>query len=326
LLRCRELRLISIWHPSFLTLLFDALPSYWVELLSEIAGDRNDSRMSLARRAKELREADPNQPGKLWPNLRVISCWGDGHAEIAVACLKRLFPGISVQRKGLLSTEAVVTIPFAGQQVLAVASHFFEFLDGEGRIHLAHDLQQGEEYEVIVTTGSGLYRYRLQDRVRVTGFLQNVPSLRFLGRTGNVSDRFGEKLSEAFVTCVIQELIANLPSPPRFALLAPDESQSGLRYTLFLEGGGEAHPEIVTRLDTLLRQNPHYALSRDLGQLQPPGLFLISACGYETFAARESSKGKRLGDIKPSSLSIETSWSQRFAGDYHFGKPSAEST
>src|SRR5882672_4274010 len=36
LLRCRELRLISVWHPSFLSLLLDALPTFWERLLSEI--------------------------------------------------------------------------------------------------------------------------------------------------------------------------------------------------------------------------------------------------------------------------------------------------
>src|SRR5207302_4832971 len=36
LLRCRELRLLSVWHPSFLTLLLDALPAYWEDLLNDI--------------------------------------------------------------------------------------------------------------------------------------------------------------------------------------------------------------------------------------------------------------------------------------------------
>ena len=307
LLRCRELRLVSVWHPSFLKLLLDALPGHWTELLEEIAGGPQ-------ARANELREAGPNQPEKIWPKLQVISCWGDGNAEMSIAGLKALFPNVFLQPKGLLATEAVVTIPFAGQQVLAVTSHFFEFLDAGGRVRLAHELQQSEEYEVIVTTGGGLCRYRLHDRVLVTGFLQKTPALRFLGRTGNVSDRCGEKLSEAFVTRVIQELIGSLHSVPRFALLAPDENQSELRYTLYLEG--DAPPEIAEHLDDLLRQNPHYALSRDLGQLRPPGLFLISACAYDALAARESSRGKRLGDIKPCSLSLETGWSNCFDGEY----------
>src|SRR5262249_44464519 len=59
LLRCRELRLISVWHPSFLTLLLGALSDFWSELLDEIDPDHRASPRSLVRRAQELRQADP---------------------------------------------------------------------------------------------------------------------------------------------------------------------------------------------------------------------------------------------------------------------------
>ena len=48
-----------------------------------------------------------------------------------------------------------------------------------------------------MTTGSGLYRYRTGDLVEVG---TDGRAIRFIGRTGNVSDLVGEKLSEAQVT------------------------------------------------------------------------------------------------------------------------------
>lgn len=314
LLRCRELRLVSVWHPSFLTLLLDALPGYWPALLDEIGGIRIDRPGRLTKRVEELHNADPLQPETIWPNLKVISCWGEGTAELGIGDLKRRFRNAVVQRKGLLATEAVVTIPFGGKHVLAVSSHFFEFADAEGRIRLAENLEVGEEYEVIVTTSGGLCRYRLQDRVLVTGFLEKTPELHFRGRIGEVSDLCGEKLSGAFVNSVVKELIEGLPSVLRFALVAPDEGREGIRYTLYVEGAVE--PEITNGLDALLSKNPHYSLSRELGQLQAPGLFVITGGGYESFLAREISQGKRLGDIKPCSLSIRTGWSHHFNGYY----------
>jgi hypothetical protein len=314
LLRCRELRLVSVWHPSFFTLLLDSLADCWPALLQQIRYCCTGVARSFVRRAEELRKADPFRPGTVWPNLKVISCWGEGSAKLAIADLKRRFPNAFIQSKGLLATEAVATIPFAGRQVLALTSHFFEFVGAEGRVLLAHDLKEGEEYAVVVTTSGGLFRYRLQDRVLVTGFLEKTPELQFRGRTGNVSDQCGEKISEAFVNTVLQKLLEDLPSLPRFILIAPDQNQSGICYTLYLEGSAE--PEITQRLDALLRKNPQYAFCRDLGQLKPPGLFLITDCGYETFAHREVSQGKRLGDIKPCSLSIHTDWSNRFKGHY----------
>lgn len=110
LLRCRELRLISVWHPSFLTLLLDALPECWEGLLNDIANGRNGSFAPMHGRSVELRAVGPRDVALFWPKLRAISCWGDGHAEIGVAELRSRFPDTPIQRKGLLATEAVVTM------------------------------------------------------------------------------------------------------------------------------------------------------------------------------------------------------------------------
>ncbi|HXB60556.1 MAG TPA: GH3 auxin-responsive promoter family protein, partial [Candidatus Acidoferrales bacterium] len=179
---------------------------------------------------------------------------------------------------------------------------------------LAHELRKDEIYEVVLTTSGGLWRYRLQDLVQVTGFVGNTPSLHFLGRAGNVSDRYGEKLSENFVAQVILETTANLPSQPRFVLLAPDENQSGCCYTLYVEG--EVQEETKERLEKLLSENVHYAWCRKLGQLQPSRTFRIENGGYETFIAQQRLAGKRIGEIKPCALSTESGWTKHFCGSY----------
>ena len=265
-------------------------------------------------RARQLEYADPTRPESIWPTLKIISCWGDGNAEFAILELQRRFPKTPIQRKGLIATEAIVTIPFLGARPLALCSHFFEFIDSAGGIYLAHELRKDETYEVIMTTGGGLWRYRLQDEVQVTGFSGKTPSLQFLGRKGLVSDRFGEKLSEVFVASVVQELLGGVSTPPIFILLAPDEDHSGCCYTLYFEG--DVQQDVTAPLDDLLMKNPHYAWCRNLGQLHPPRLFRINAGGNETFIAHEISAGKRAGAIKPSVLSLQTGWSNRFAGNY----------
>lgn len=322
LLRQRDLRLISIWHPSFLSLLLDALPACWEDLLPDIElGKCRYSRSlppvvlrslklsAMPHRARQLRRADPAKPETIWPYLAIISCWGDGHAKFARTDLQHRFPSAFVQSKGLLATEGVVTIPFSEEYPLAVRSHFFEFIDEQGRICLAHELKKNGIHEVVVTTGGGLWRYRLRDQVEVTGFVGRTPSLRFLGRAGNISDCVGEKLSEHFVAHAIQEAFTE-SLPARFAMLAPNEDHSGRFYTLYVEGN--AQNGVAVRLDALLCRNPHYAWCRQFGQLQPLRLFQIEKAGFETFVAREQSRGKRLGEIKPCSLSKEAGWSQHF--------------
>ncbi|MCI0743769.1 MAG: GH3 auxin-responsive promoter family protein [Verrucomicrobia subdivision 3 bacterium] len=306
LLKERDLRLISVWHPSFLTLLLEALPRYWNRLLAEICKTQN-------RRASELKQSDPERPSTIWPRLQVVSCWGDGAAALAIGDLRRYFPGALVQPKGLMATEAFVTIPFRGLLPLAVRSHFFEFIAEDGRVRLAHDLRKGEKYEVVVTTAGGLWRYRLRDSVQATGFVGSTPSLRFLGRIGNVSDVCGEKLSEAFATRAVQEALGTCAARPRFALLAPDKDEAGWRYTLYVEG---PMPAIAETLDACLRQNPQYAYCRELGQLLPVRMFAIDKHGYEIFVSRHLAQGMRLGDIKPACFSRLIGWSEFFSGKY----------
>jgi GH3 auxin-responsive promoter len=325
LVRRVDLKLISVWHPSFLALLLDALPGCWEQLLRDIdagtsrggkelpAGIRDGLR-ALPRRARQLSRLDPANPASIWPSLKVISCWGDGHAELAATDLQRRFPNTFIQRKGLLATEAFVSFPCSRSRPLAIASHFFEFIDDAGQFRLAHELAERQRYEIVVTTSGGLYRYRLGDLVEVTGFLNRTPTLRFLGRAGNVCDRRGEKLSEAFAAETLRVLLGSSAGRAQFAFLAPETGESSDGYTLFIEG--HAEPALAGRLDALLKRNPNYAWCRELGQLQAPRIFRIQGGGYEKFAAREMARGKRLGDIKPCALSLATDWAEHFEGDY----------
>ena len=260
LLGCRGLRLASVWHPSFLTLL--------------------------------LGEARPT-----WPKLRLISCWADGPAALAAAALADRFPGAVVQPKGILATEGIVSVPFRGGWPLAVRSHLLEFLDGD-RVFSAHELTPGQTAEVVLTTGGGLCRYRLGDLVRVDGFVGRTPSVRFVGRAGNVSDRFGEKLDEPFVAGVVDRL--RQPTW-RFAMLAPD----GPRYALYVDG--DVSVGLADRLDAELRRNPHYGYCRDLGQLGAATVVEVSG-GSEGYLRRLAASGQRIGDVKPSALSRLEGW------------------
>lgn len=322
LLGRRDLRLISVWHPSFLLLLLEAMPRHWDNLLSIIHSGRPPAGVSLpaavARalrpqpaRAHELGRIGPHQPDRHWPRLAVISCWTDAHAALSARTLGARFPHAVIQSKGLLATEAFVTLPFAEQHPLAVGSHFFEFLDDAGAVHPVEALQTDRTYEVVVTTGGGLWRYRLGDRVRVKGWVLHTPSLEFVGRRGEVSDLRGEKLAGEFVGKVIAELGGNHPA--RFAMLAPDSDEGRGGYTLFWEGDMPPSP---ADLDRRLAENPHYAWCRKLGQLRPARVFAIRSSGEAAYSRRMSAAGLKLGDIKPTALSPLTDWSEFFVGQF----------
>jgi hypothetical protein len=321
LLRARDLRLISIWHPSFLTRLLEGAEEWLPSIAADISrgsltppGDLHpDLLVGLRRhlrpdprRARELLEHTSFAPRGLWPHLTLVSCWQDGCAAWQAAELAQTLPGVVVQGKGLLATEGVVSIPFRGRRPLAIRSHFFEFLDGSGTSHLADELRDGAEYAVVLTTGGGLYRYRLGDRIRVEGHVGRTPSIRFVGRDDRVSDRFGEKLSESFAAGVIARLFAE-DGAPRFAMLAPEPTPRGIAYTLFLEADS-LPPDLDGRLERELRRNPQYAWCVDLGQLRPARVVRVGPGSDRRYVDACVARGQRAGDVKPAALDLRGGW------------------
>jgi len=323
LLRRRDLSLISVWHPSFLSLLIAALPGFWDRLLLDIehgtlkppAPIPESIHRSLSsrlaprpHRAAELKRLTPDASTRLWPRLGLISCWGDAHAALSLPELARTFPGVEIQPKGLLATEGFVTIPFAGLWPIAIRSHFFEFFpeDGGGP-RFAWELEEGGTYSVVLTTGGGLYRYRLQDRVQVEGFVEKTPSLRFLGKEGHVSDLRGEKLHESFVATALARVFARTGENPRFAMLAPDEEGPG-GYVLYLETEESPPTGLAEELDGELSANPHYRLCRSLGQLAAVRIAPVERDAFARYLEHCRRRGQRLGDVKPLALSPLSGW------------------
>ena len=334
LLQSPSLAFLSVWSPTFLTILLDQLRLHGDRLCCDLREGQlrppnSISQPELEPLRKYLR-ADPARARRLvgilaregrlptyelWPNLQMISCWADGSSRLAVPAIQESFPATPIQRKGLLATEGVVSVPICSAQgsVAAVTSHFYEFLDQSSTTpRFLHELELGREYSVLLTTGGGLWRYRLGDRVRVTGFLERTPVLEFLGREGNVSDVCGEKLSAAFVDSVLLELESERACTPGFAMLAPSFEDSP-RYVLFFHGRIETS-RFAELLDAKLRRNPHYDYCRKLGQLSPAAIFQITEGAGEAYMRRCSALGQRAGNVKVTPLHRLSGWENHFKG------------
>lgn len=324
LLRSRDLSFISVWHPTFLTLLLSNLNEQWPTLIRDIsqgtisiASDLPPSQLMSRitadpRRANELDKIGPDDFHAIWPKLSVISLWGDGQAKPYLNQVKQLLPGIILQEKGLLATEAFVTIPYRGLRPLAIRSHFYEFIDDAEKVHLAHELHQGETYKVVVTTSGGLYRYQLNDLVKVTSLVGRTPSLEFICREGQVSDLFGEKLSEPFVGSVLDRLFRSFGTQPNFAILAPEERNGHHSYVLFVETDEIVIDQLSAELEHLLQENPNYRYCIQLGQLHPARIATISERAADTYFQVLQREGMQRGNIKPRALSNRLDWSSHF--------------
>ncbi len=322
LLAAEDLALISIWSPTFLQELLRHAQEH-ADALVRCLVDGNPDVVEGARelppgprvsrdRGDVIRDVlAQREPAwtRLWPQLAVISCWDQAAAKPYAAALRRAFPIVRVQGKGLLATEGLVTIPFgdAAMPVLAVDSGFYEFVDAAGTAWLAGDVIPGHDYEVLLTNDSGFYRYAIGDRVRVHGFVGGAPTLEFIGRTGGGSDLCGEKLTETFVGDALHALAL------RFAMLAPS-AHAPPGYVLLLDAAevdAVDAARLAARVDDALAANPQYAYARQLRQLAPVRPL---RCGHPATRWLDlcRQRGQRLGDIKPVALCTVDGWQQQF--------------
>lgn len=337
LLRRADLTLVSVWNPTFFTILLERLPEWGPRLADDLERGTlstpgslpeavrkqlaeqwtsHPERASIVRTA--LDDVPPARHRRLWPRLRLVSCWADGPAAAHAGELATLLPHAHLQPKGLLATEGIVTIPMtdAPAGVPAVRSHFFEFLpaDGDDPVLLG-ELETGGRYDVVLTTGGGLYRYQLRDRVEVTGRWRGVPCLRFVGKTDHVVDRFGEKLNARHVQKVLNTACDTHDLDPAFAMLAAD-ARTPPGYTLFLQADAPDGTlrEVAQSVEAELRDNYHYDYCRRLDQLGPLRLFRVTGDARSAYLERCVALGQRAGDVKPTALHSEPGWSDHFDG------------
>jgi hypothetical protein len=274
-----------------------------------------------------LRASTPGERNAiLWPKLGAISCWSDASAATPAAHLATLFPHARIHGKGLIATEAFISLPLVARMgsALAVRSHFLEFVqvNAENELStrtpfLAYELQKGQRYAVVVSTGGGFYRYQLDDVVEVVGHVRECPLIRFIGRRGHVSDFFGEKLNDAYVTGVLRETLAACAVAPAFAMLACDDTLSPPAYVLYIETTAPADvlERIARSVESRLRATFHYDYARRLGQLGPLRVFRANRAS-DAYLDTAVGRGQRAGDVKPLALDLGTGWSRILQGHF----------
>ncbi len=272
ILRNSKLEVISVWSPSFLLRLLDLIQSN----ADRLSRDLKLSKTDLA----ELRI------DRLFPSLKLISCWGSSLSIKDFNQIIKVFGNHCViQEKGLMATEAPMTLPWSSNIFVPLQTEvFFEFISiKDGKIYRLHELELNREYNLVITQKSGLFRYAIGDKVIVNDFVKNTPSLLFLGRENSVSDLVGEKMSEEF-------LKKELSSFEGYVRILPSLSEK--KYYILLDS------ESGTDFKTILESNFHYLNSIMLGQLKPHEIIIQNDISKIVLNYFITEKGMSIGDIK----------------------------
>jgi len=272
---------------------------------------------------------------QLWPNIRLLTTWTSGSCGIALDTLRRSLPrGTMVLDLGYMSSEFRGTVAAdvdVDGGIPTIHRHFFEFVerdqwDGGDKDYLMIDeLEVSKEYYILVTTRSGLYRYFINDIVKVTGFFERTPTMKFVQKGKGVTNITGEKLYEGQVMEAVKRTEASLHFNSVFYLMVADEEVR--RYTLYLEPDGLARDRIIDvaeEIDNYLGQlNMEYRAKRASARLAPLEVQLLSAGSFDDYKRLHLSHGQREGQFKPVTLQYKNKVAFRL--DQCLGRPDQES-
>ncbi|CAF1895741.1 hypothetical protein HID58_046317 [Brassica napus] len=113
------------------------------------------------------------------------------------------------------------------------------------------DVKLGQEYELVVTTYAGLYRYRVGDVLRVAGFKNNAPQFSFICRKNVVLSIDSDKTDEVELQNAVKNAVTHLvpfdASLSEYTSYADTSSIPGhyvLFWELYLNGNTPVPPSV----------------------------------------------------------------------------------
>jgi hypothetical protein len=256
--------------------------------------------------AKVLAETGALSPRDCWPDLALIGCWLGGSIGFHANALTAVYGNVPHRDLGYMASEGSITIPFkdaTSAGLLALRNHYYEFIPLSetglpSPVALgAHELEAGQCYKILLTNENGLYRYDINDIVRVEGFYKHTPLISFVRKSGAMTNIVGEKLHLNQLLLAIQNLQAQFSLEIRQFRAAPDISLR--RYDVFLDIRKELpvpflHDEFLPALDDYLcKCNMEYAAKRKSGRLLSPRIHLMTVGWEQAVQLEHASFSKR---------------------------------
>ena len=270
-------------------------------------------------RAKELRTAfadgvDVPFLKKVWPNLCYLSGAGGDGMAVYDRKIKEKYSGDLVHNiySGITSSEGLWSVPSGVDtldNILAAGSAFMEFLpvdagDDFSEAVLIDELEEGKIYELIITNLSGLYRYRMSDAIKVTGFINKTPLVQFMYRVNKTINIAAEKTTEMMLDKIVHDTAEELGFFLSDYCVYPNYDEEPGRYDFLIETGDDGPRVSIEELQAcvsrnLKKTNPIYAYVEEHGQLGEPEVKLLQPETGLLYRDMMAFKGANLSQLKP---------------------------
>ncbi len=267
-------------------------------------------------RAKELeeefRKGFEHIIPRIWPRMQFVASIGTG-GFFTYSKKMRRYTGRNVPFNNLIygaSEGLFATARHAGDTsyVLIPDGGFYEFIpakaEDDSTVLTIDQLEEGEDYEIIITNLSGFYRYRIKDVIRVTGFYNQAPLVQFVYRKSQMLSIAGEKTNEEAVRWSLEEFMKDTGLIINdYSVYANTDTQPG-HYTFFMEPetevSGDDVPGYREAIEARLMQaNPSYGNKIRTGVLSPLELLFVQKESYQLYRDIKISKGTSANQLKP---------------------------
>ncbi|KAL5730139.1 hypothetical protein ACHQM5_002999 [Ranunculus cassubicifolius] len=263
---------------------------------------------------------------KLWPNAKYVYSISTGSMQPYLKKLKHYGGSLPIVCADYGSTESWIGVnvdpSYSPEKVtFAVVPTFsyFEFIplyrQGQGYrcvdddfiegrpVPLSH-VQVGQQYEVVLTTFTGLYRYRLGDVVEVAGFHKGTPKLNFICRRKLILTVNIDKNTERDLQLVV-EIGSQLLTQARAEIIdftshADVVNQPG-HYVVYWEIKGDVDEEILdaccTKMDASF-VDYGYVVSRKTNSIGPLELCIVERGTFKKIMEHFIGNGSAMSQFK----------------------------
>lgn len=316
---------------TLLTTMFEYLEVNWQMLCDDIEhGTINESvkitpelRKKFEKRLKpkperaaELRREfekgfDTPIAPRIWPKLKWVYGMVGANLALYVKKLRKWIGDIPLHNMGYAAAEGFMAMPLdldVTDYVLLPKSLIYEFIPVDGdentRPLFMNQIEEGKEYEIVVTNYSGLYRYRLEDVVKVTGRYHNTPKIEFMYRRNLGMNIANEKTTTQMIDWAADETAKEMgvefeghsfygdyeTNPPHYVMLAEPMTHIS----------EEDNAKFVEVLDEKLKDsNEKYFKYRRWGMIGTPEVLFLKPGSYNDYHEMLRNKGVVLNQIKP---------------------------
>ncbi|KAG1735500.1 GH3 auxin-responsive promoter [Suillus lakei] len=272
-------------------------------------------------RAAELRGIGPpviqGWAVRVWPDLKQFVGITGGQAAISVPKVTQLLgPSVSIRSHGYSTSECGIGKPYHEGDPntdfkVGFRDGVIEFLDVRSddpsdRVLSAWELVTGGHYEPVVTTRSGLWRYRIADVITVKGFSPDdgLPVINYLHRRDDsLGVAFGASCTESQLTdAIVSSAQQSIGQIIAFTIVL-DDRETPVTYGYLVELAGE--PRRDTRMATkqtfenLITASDDYRLVVWQGRSRRPTIRIVNKGTFAEYHRQKcEQKNVTVGQVK----------------------------